>query len=674
MVDSQDKMNSLKSALENCDEYSLDLETTGLDFFDDKVVGFAFGTDENTAWYVPVCHKDSVNWTIDRIKENLYQTMLSKNAIYFNAGFDRGMLQEIGMDTPDKFEDVMLLIYHFDTERYKGLGLKEASKTFLNREMIEFKELFGDEDKFKFVPILDEEGNPTYYKGGKKKGQPKLKKVKVDNLSIQNKTAQECLDYAASDGLNTLALYNKFRSQLPKRLETVYRLDTKFIDYIIDIIKSGYSVDIKYLVQIKDRLEKLKDDLQGRIDSIAGRPVNVYAADSVWDALESLGVKPEAYTKTGRRKFDEKTMEKVDHELAKFCLQLKSIKRMISTFVDKLIQGVHRKTGRAHSGYTYTWTATGRLSANAYANKYGVNIQQAAKDIIKDKSNPYYEEFKGESMRKGIVPPKGYLHAKFDLGAAELRIAAHISREPVWLEGFRNNEDLHQKLADKMNKEIPGLNIDRPGAKNAQFNLLYAFWHTTFAKNNGISMEQAKEIYKAFFSTVKNYHRWREQYCKKMRAQGYSETYYGRRRMLNIYKRAFEIFPKINWSVPRDLRSEEQSDLVRLFNSFRSQGDREGINHKIQGTCLDILKHAGIRIRNHFIETGEWMHTVIPAMCVHDEFNFYIKADSLQDPYFLDTLKIIKKFMTTRPQGFLVDIESTPEVGINWKQLEEIDI
>jgi len=665
LVDSKEKLTYLKTQIESAQFVGLDLETTGLDWLSDWIVGVAISTGEDQGYYIPIDHKDSNNLSIALVKQELHEILLKKKVIYFNAAFDRSMLIKADMDVPG--EDAMLLIYHKNTEKYKAVGLKKASKEFLNREMIEFKDLFTDEEK-------------------------KRVDRKVPSLKLNKKPATDCLAYACSDAINTWLLYKKERHRLPPRMESVYEIDNKFIDYILAIQDTGFDVDLKYLSELRKRIQGKISMLQDRMNAAAGFEVNPNASASIWKALTSFGVEPTKFTeKSNKPAFDADTLDGVDHPFAKDVSDYKILTKTLSTYIDALEQGIHPKTGRCHSLYPYTFTSTGRLSSTAMKDtnmkKLGINAQQVAKMIISDSKHEFFQEFKSDSIRKAIIPPKGYILGSLDWSAVELRIAAHFSQEPIWLEGFRKNEDLHQKLADTINNKL-GLNIDRTKAKNAQFNMLYAFYWSTFAENQGISMEEAEMLYKAFFSTVVYYDRWRESYKKQAYTQGYSETMYGRRRVVGSYAEARDLQNYLkNLDKKYENYSREEKSLYRQYRMKRSQGDREAINHRVQGTCLDFMKIAGIKICKEMAREGLWRTDVIPMMVVHDEANFAVKGEILTidrsgtDPLVIVSpeatanLAKIKKIMeNVAPANFSVPLVCEVEAGLNWKELYKLKV
>ena len=223
MVDSEEKMRALAAELEKSTHYALDLETSGRDWLTEEIAGIGISPALDHGYYIPINHKDSPNQSLEKVREILYPIMKERTALYYNASFDKSFLKKYDLDTP-KYEDVMVLIYHFDTEKYVHYGLKEASKDFLRREMVEFLDLFTDDEKFEKLK-----------KGGYSKT------VKKD-LKITHKTAEHCLKYACSDVINTFRLYVENRHKLPKSLEAVYELDNQYIEYIIDMQNAFHRV------------------------------------------------------------------------------------------------------------------------------------------------------------------------------------------------------------------------------------------------------------------------------------------------------------------------------------------------------------------------------------------------------------------------------------------------
>lgn len=657
LVDSEEKLLKLAEEIKLSTHVSLDLETTGLDWLSDKIVGIAISPALDQGYYIPICHADSKNMNLDKVRETLKPILQEKTVVFYNASFDKSFLRKVDMDVPN-YEDSMLLIFHFNTEKYKAFGLKAASKEFLNREMIEFYDLFTPEEQF--LPLK---------KGG-------LSKQRRKDLNIKTKTAEHCLQYACSDAINTLQLWAQLRHKLPKSQEKVLEIDTKYIEYIIDMQDTGFCVDVKYLENLEILIDEQIEKLAKEMDELAGQTVRPKSAASVWSALEKFDIKPTKLTASGKPAIDAKTMAQIDHPIIQKIMQQKKLETIKSTFLEPLLAGNHSVTGRCHSMYNSNFVVTGRLSSNKHPTAGGVNIQQVAKEIIVDKKDPLYSTFEGMSIRAAIKPPEGFEQACADLSAAELRIAAHISKEPIWIAEFAKGPqaDLHQALCDNINSRIPGLGMTRAKAKNAQFNLLYAFYWKVFAENQGISMDEAESIYKAFFGTVTTYAKWREHYKMICRDRGYSETLAGRRRVITNYERAkaLDVYVKSITKKPKEMWTPEERDIVRKRASYYAAGDRESINHAIQGTCLDMIKIAGIKYRNAMIAKGVWLKTVFPGPCVHDEMNMYFKGKVLDSDNIDNLIEMHQIMETPIFPNFRVPVISEVEVGSNWNDLEKV--
>ena len=274
------------------------------------------------------------------------------------------------------------------------------------------------------------------------------------------------------------------------------------------------------------------------------------------------------------------------HPIVDKVLEYRSLRKLLSTYVEALPQLVKAKTGKVHTSFNQALVTTGRLSSN------NPNLQNI----------PIREE-RGREIRKAFIPENPrHLFLSADYSQIELRLMAHLSEDPGMIEAFVNHEDIHSATAAKIYKTDPGsvTREMRGMAKTANFGIIYGISAFGLAQRMRISRTEAKQLIDGYFETYPGVRAFMDECIKMARDKGYVETMYGRRRML--------------------------PDILSRNSVVRGNAERNAINSPIQGSAADIIKIAMVRIQEA-LEKENLKSSMI--LQVHDELNFDVRPDEI---------------------------------------------
>ena len=292
-------------------------------------------------------------------------------------------------------------------------------------------------------------------------------------------------------------------------------------------------------------------------------------------------------TKTGQYSTTEDVLLKLRdrHPLIDKILELRGIRKLLSTYVNALPQLINPATGRIHTTYNQTVTATGRLSST------NPNLQ-----------NIPVRNDEGREIRRAFIPADGNVFFSADYSQIELRLVADLSKDATMLEAFAEGQDIHAITAAKIYHEpLENVTADqRRKAKTANFGILYGISAFGLAERLNIPRAEAKMLIDGYFATFPQVRDYIDRSVAQARTQGYVTTLMGRRRML----------PDIN----------SRNAVVRAFN------ERNAVNAPIQGTAADVIKVAMIAIHRRMQQAGLRSRMILQ---VHDELNFDVVPSEL---------------------------------------------
>lgn len=531
--------------------FSLDTETTGTDPITAKLVGMSFSCKENEAFYIPIPQDDSkAKETVKKIKplvENPASLKVGQNMKY-----DIIMLARYGAEVRGEMFDTMVAHYVIQPELRHNMDY--LAEIYLNYRTIHIEELIGE----------------------KKKGQKKMSDL----------TPQEIYKYACEDADVTLKLKNILEKELQeKNDEKLFReIEMPLVPVLAQMEMNGARIDTAALKNISEELSAKMQAIETEIYALAGTEFNISSPRQVGDILFNRLqlIEKAKKTKSGQYSTSEEVLESMRHKhpIVEKILDYRGLKKLLTTYVDALPQLINPETGKIHTSFNQTVTATGRLSSS------NPNLQNIP---VRDEN--------GREIRRAFIPDDGCLFFSADYSQIELRIMAHMSGDKGMVEAFRSGEDIHTDTAAKVYK-VPAAEVTkamRSKAKTANFGIIYGISAFGLAERMGVDRREAKELIDEYFKTYPGIKAYIEKSVDDAKRNGYAETLFHRKRFL----------PDIN----------SHNAVVRGY------AERNAVNAPIQGTAADIIKVAMINIHNRLKREGLKAQMIIQ---VHDELDFNV--------------------------------------------------
>jgi DNA polymerase-1 len=389
--------------------------------------------------------------------------------------------------------------------------------------------------------------------------------------------------YCGADSATVLELYQFFAPMLTEmKLEALLRdIEMPLLEVLVDMEWEGISVDLALFRRLSDELGRDLSRLEEEIARVAGTDLNLNSPRQLASVLfEKHQLPVLKKTKTGPST-DADVLEQLaamGHELPRLILEYRELQKLKSTYVDALPQRVNRRTGRIHTSFNQAGAATGRLSS-AEPNLQNIPVRTA----------------RGEAIRAGFVPREGWQFLVADYSQIELRIMAHLSGDPAFIEAFRQGGDIHRQTAALIFNVAPAeVTSDmRARAKTINFATIYGQGPFALSRQLGISQEDARGFIARYFERFSGVRAFLDRQIELARQQGYVETLFQRRRYI----------PEIK---------------ERNF-SLRAYGERNAQNSPLQGSAADLIKLAMVRIHRAIRERGLASRMLLQ---VHDELVF----------------------------------------------------
>ena len=557
MVTTEKEMESLCKKLLEQESVCFDTETTGTDPLRSELVGLSFAYNEGEAFYVPI----SVNKNIAHKQVNIFKSFFEHEKIEKsgqNIKFDILMLRNYGIIVKGALFDTMIAHYLLNPELRHSMDY--MAETYLNYKTIHISELIGP------------------------KGKSQKNMRDIDPLIV--------CDYASEDADITLKLKNILEKEINKNNlnKLFYDIECPLIYVLADMEWTGVKLDLKALDELSKQYSNELQTIEKEIIKMAGADFNINSpkqtGEILFDKLKIID-KPKK-TKTGQYKTGEEELEKIrsKHPIIGKILEQREVKKLLSTYIDAFPLLVNPKTGKIHTSFNQTVTATGRLSST------NPNLQNI----------PIRDE-RGKELRRVFIPDDGYLFVSSDYSQIELRIMAHLSGDENMIEAFNKGQDIHSATASKIFK-VPLENVDqnmRRKAKTANFGIIYGITPFGLSERLAIPRTEAKDLIDGYFETFSGVRKYMDESIENAREHGYVKTVFGRKRYL----------PDIN----------SRNATVRGF------AERNAINAPIQGSAADIIKVAMVRIFNRLKKDNKKSKMILQ---VHDELNFSVVPEELE--------------------------------------------
>ena len=355
-------------------------------------------------------------------------------------------------------------------------------------------------------------------------------------------------------------------------------------EVLSEMQQAGVRVDVEMLKRAEEQLSKELATLEQGIYAAAGVTFNVNSPKQVGEVLfDQLKLDAKAKkSKTGQYSTSEEVLLglKGKHEVVGMILEYRELKKLISTYIAALPTYINLETGKIHTTYNQTVTATGRLSSS------NPNLQNL----------PIRSE-RGQLIREAVIPDDGCVFLSADYSQIELRLMAHFSQDPHLVEAFRSGKDVHAATAAKIfNVPLEQVTKEqRRQAKTANFGIIYGISAFGLAQQLDCSRSEAKALIDGYFAAFPGVIDYIDRQKELARQQGYAITLFGRKRYL--------------------------PDILSHNATVRSFAERNAVNSPIQGTAADIIKMAMVTIHRRLKEEGLRAQMI---MQVHDELNFNV--------------------------------------------------
>ncbi len=554
LIDTEEKRQDIIQKLLTIDFFALDTETTNTDAIDAELVGMSFSWEENQAVYVPVpADREEATKIVHEFLpafENEHSLKIGQNLKY-----DMIVLANYGVELKGKLFDTMVAHYVLQPELRHGMDY--LAEVYLNYQTIPIEDLIGPRGK--------------------------------NQKNMRDLQPEQVYKYACEDADVTLKLKNILEKKLVENGadSLFYEIEMPLVPVLVRIERNGVRIDTEALKESSQHLTERLQEIEKNIYELAEMSFNISSPRQVGEVLfEKLRISDKAKkTKTGQYVTSEDVLEshRHKHEIVGKILEYRGLKKLLTTYIDALPQLINPKTGRIHTSFNQTVTATGRLSSS------NPNLQNIP---IRDED--------GKEIRKAFIPDDGYLFFSADYSQIELRIMAHLSEDKNMIDAFLSGYDIHAATAAKIyKKDITEVTPDmRRKAKTANFGIIYGISVFGLAERMGVDRKEARELIDGYFETYPQVKAYMDKSIEVAQQKGYVETIFHRKRFL----------PDIN----------SRNAVVRGY------AERNAINAPIQGSAADIIKVAMARIDQRF--QAEHLRSKM-ILQVHDELNFSVAPE-----------------------------------------------
>ena len=577
IVRTRTELDALAATLRSADLLAVDTETTHIRPMRAELAGLSFAVEAGKAWYVPVrspepdTHLDEAT-VLGVLKPTLEADKPAKTG--HNIKYDLLVLRRAGVELGGVAFDTMVASYLIDASR-SSHGMDALALALLGRENISIKSLIGTgkhQKRFDEVPL--EQAGP----------------------------------YAAEDADVSLQLHARMAPQIRAMGlgELNDEVEVPLIAVLAELEYNGILVDPAELerqeARLNTRIAELKGKIQDEAMASCGRtfePDSPKQLASILfnkpDAADAgLGIRPLKRGKTGPST-DAEVLEKlaqdatIESPLPQLILEYRQLTKLVSTYLVSLREEIHPRTGRIHASFNQTVAATGRLSSS------DPNLQNI----------PIRSEV-GREIRRAFIAPKGRVLIAADYSQIELRILAHLSRDPALIAAFEAGEDIHRAVAAQVHGIDPKdvTRAQRDGAKMVNFGIIYGVTAYGLGRRLGIGNAEAGEIIEGYKKRFAGITTFLEECIEQARSKGWVETMLKRRRPI--------------------------TDIDARHPAQRALAERTAINSVVQGSAADLIKlamvdlHARLSPHAAHLRGGEKpeIEGVRMLLQIHDELVF----------------------------------------------------
>ena len=597
-VDTPEALSALAARLRQASCIALDTETTSTEPMRARLVGISVAVAEGEAYYVPLGHDERLHigqqLPIELVRETLAPILADPriSKVCHNAIFDLIVLRRHGLPVEGLTVDTMIAAWLLEPEA-RGIGLKSQAFQRLGVEMTTIDGLIGT---------------------GRNR-------ITMDQVSIARVSP-----YACADADMTFRLVDALRPELEERNQwhLLTNVEMPLLPVLMRMEMRGMAIDVGYLKEMSGQISQRLFDLERQIHEQAGHRFNINSTKQLGVVLfEELKLPVVKRTQTGYST-DVSVLEELrdKHPILPLILEYRQLDKLKGTYVDALPALVNPETGRVHTSFNQAGASTGRLSSSE-PNLQNIPVRT---DV-------------GRQVRRAFIAPEGYLLLDCDYSQVELRLLAHLSRDPELMGAFHRGEDVHASTAAAI-FGVPLASVtkdQRSLAKTINFGLMYGMGGYTLSSRTDLSVPEATAFIGAYFARFGAVREYLDSTLRRAQQQGYVETILGRRRY----------FP--------ELRPGNAANV-----SVRRGAERAAVNMPIQGSAADIIKLAMIALDRRLGERHLGARLVLQ---VHDDL--VLEVPELE----LDETRAL--VVETMEHAYALDVPLRVEacVGKNWMEM-----
>ena len=591
-ITNKSELEKLELIITDVEYFAFDTETTSLNSLEAELVGVSFSVKKDEGFYIPINHVEQTELNASEVIEWLKQLLeINQNKIIGqNLKYDIAVLRNHEIYIKEFFADTMLMSYAANSTSSRH-NLDALAEYYLNTSTIKYEDVVG--------------------KGAKK----------YKNFS--EVPIKEATNYAAEDADITLQLFEKLSEIIDKSsINLLKTIDYPLLFVLLEMEQKGALIDTSHLNELsKDFGAKLLN-LVRKIHEASGSVFNIDSPKQLSEILfEKLKIDTKGLKKTSTGYFStsESVLQKLsdENDIVKDILEYRSLAKLKSTYTDKIAE-ICDQNSRVHTSYHQAVTSTGRLSSS------DPNLQNIP---IRTKE--------GITIREAFIAPANKKILAMDYSQIELRLMAHYSQDPIMLNSFKKNEDIHKRTASEIfGTELSEVDDEmRRRAKTINFGLLYGMSAFGLSNQLGVSRAEADIFLNSYFERYSDVKKFMSDIVEKSKETKYVETLYGR---------------KIH--VP---------NITASNYMVRQAAERAAINGPLQGSAADIIKIAMIKI-------DEWINLNAPEikmiLQVHDEL-IYEVPDAFSEDDLIPILDLMEN--TTE-----IDVPLKVEYGFgaNWRE------
>lgn len=592
-VTDPDTLKRIVSRAQGSEMFALDTETTSQDPMQASLVGISVCFEADEAFYIPVGHTGPdgerqlpMEQVLDSLRPVFEDPRIRK--VGQNIKYDWIVLSRHGVNLAGVAGDTMVGSYLLNPGK-RAHNLDQIALDFLDHQTISYAETVG--------------------KGNESKG-------------FESVPFERAVPYACEDADITFQAHGILVPKLEEMglTQLMEEIELPLVPVLMRMEMRGIGVDVEHLKGLSASFESQLTGLETAVYELAGEEFNIRSSQQLGKILfEKLGLPAVKKTKkkTGySTDVDVLTTLAEQHELPALILRHRTLAKLKSTYADALAQLVIPGTGRIHTSFNQTVTATGRLSSS------DPNLQNI----------PIRTE-EGRQIREAFIPRPGWHLLSADYSQVELRILAHCSEDSILIEAFQKDEDIHTRTATEVFQVFPTMINDelRRQAKAINFGIIYGMSPFGLSKQLGIGQKMAKTYIENYFRRYKGVKAFMDRTIAEAAKTQMTSTLMGRIRRL--------------------------PDIVSTNHNIRSFAERTAINTPIQGSAADLIKVAMIQCDARLRERGLQASMLLT---VHDELVFEVPPEELE------TVKSLVRDVMETVWSLRVPLKVNLAWGKNW--------